>query len=291
MVDIINFQSILFKSSISLAVVIAKQHFLQVCLDHGVLPNGFLLKFSLQTGLPAEDVKNFGDMVTDALSTASFQLLNITLRAENLKAELLYKKIFGALNNLVLEDRSISANIAVAKFKKILILRSKIHVRKMKNLLSNIQPLILDLDEVVSNFETKIVKNIETSSVQPAFDWYDEVDFPPLESSIRRDWTLDILEAPLIPDGNTLSMIAEPEAPGESIHEGYPRTSSVVLHDFSASNPSHDTALVTSSPHHSGAPLIIPSDVNNISEVVLETRPKRKIYILISNYYCGLFIK
>ena len=55
MVDIINFQSILFKSSISLAVVIAKQHFLQVCLDYGVLPNGFLLKFSLQTGLPAED--------------------------------------------------------------------------------------------------------------------------------------------------------------------------------------------------------------------------------------------
>ena len=54
LVDIIKLKTCLLKSSVSLANVTAKIHFLQACAVKGLLPNGFLLKFSLQTGLPTD---------------------------------------------------------------------------------------------------------------------------------------------------------------------------------------------------------------------------------------------
>ena len=41
------------------------------------------------------------------------------------------------------------------------------------------------------------ISNETITVVQPSFDWFDHADFPPLETSVRRDWTVDIEESPL----------------------------------------------------------------------------------------------
>ena len=94
------------KASVSLANVTAKQHFLMSCLDHNVVPNGFNLKFSLQTGLPQDSSDGFQVLVKDVLSTAALELLRVAIDAESAKSEILYRSISDALNQLVNgEDR------------------------------------------------------------------------------------------------------------------------------------------------------------------------------------------
>ena len=256
MVDITKSKTILLKSSTSLAVVIAKQHFLKVCLEHGVFPNGFNLKFSLQTGLPVVEAQNFDDQVNEALQDASFKLMDLTLKAENFKADMLLERIIELLNYLDVEDRRTFTDMALGKFKKILIMRTKIHIRKLKKLLPHKQPMILNLDDVVSNFENKIMTDEMIPVTEPSFDWFDNVEFPPLEISVRRDWTLDIEEyLPSVSIGNNQSTAA--------------RTNG----GLGAHDPTLEEGLLTSSPCRSSVPLIIPHDVHDISEVVLETQP------------------
>ena len=190
-VGISDLVSSLYKSSVSLANVTAKQHFLQVCLDNGVLPKGFKLKFTLQTGLldDAADV-----MVKNILDDASLKLLAATIKAEDLKADTLRKRIMDLSKNLDPGERSSCINLATAKFKKVLILRTRIHRKKLRKLTDSALSIIVDLDDVVLNFETNIVGFMPISPIQSTFDWFDERDFPPLEASIRRDWTLEIID-------------------------------------------------------------------------------------------------
>ena len=179
----------LYKSSVSLANVTAKQYFLKVCLDNGVFPNGFRLKFSLQTGL-LDDAAD--GMVKKTLDDASFKLLAATIKAEDLKTDILKKRIMDLSRNLASEERNSCINLATAKFKKVLILRTRIHRKKLRKLTASVLSIIMDLDDVVLNFETNIVGFTPVSPIQPTFDWFDQREFPPLEASIRRDWTLDL---------------------------------------------------------------------------------------------------
>ena len=95
LVDIIKHKSSLLKSSTSLANTTAKLFFLQTCSDNHILPNGFGLKFSQQTGLPPNLAVQSDSLVKNILLDASFRILNATLQAERLKADLLHKKNLG----------------------------------------------------------------------------------------------------------------------------------------------------------------------------------------------------
>ena len=252
--DMIKFKASLLKLTVSFAGSTAKCRFLQVCSNAGVLPNGFSLKFSQQTGLPVELAEDSDRLVKETLKDASHKLLNVTLQAEKLKSDLLKNNILEKFIALEEDERIQFMDLAVTKYRKILFLRSKIHGKKLKKLGKSL-PNYLDLDQVVADFETKILDNFcstSTAQSQPQYDWFDQVEFPPLETSVRRDWTLDIevtgisspkmtstprsssgpLENPL---SNTLPLIAEPEeglrAPGDSNNEGYPSTSSVAIVD------------------------------------------------------------
>jgi len=87
LVDIIKLKTCLLKSSAPLGNVTAKMHFLSVCSIKGLLPNGFHLKFSLQTGLPEDAAGDFNDLVNGILLDDSIKLLDSVLRAENAKSE------------------------------------------------------------------------------------------------------------------------------------------------------------------------------------------------------------
>ena len=243
--DMIKHKSSLLKSSASLATVTAKQYFLQVCSNHGFLPNGFILKFSQQTGLPEDLAVQSKHMVDSVLREASSKLLEVTREAENLKSDLLYRKILETICALDPDERNSLVNLAVAKYKKILLLKTKIHGKKIRKL-GYLQPIIMDLDNVVSSFETKISDNsgnTSVPSVQPVFDWFDPDDFPPLEVSVRRDWTVDIpdVDTPQLVEldplaASTPGPVVVPLATSQDIFvsftpesseiEGYPRTSS-----------------------------------------------------------------
>ena len=120
LVDMIKHKSSLLKCSASLAAVTAKQYFLQVCSEHSLLPNGFILKFSQQTGLPEDSAVKSKQMIADVLREASLKLLEVTLDAENLKSDLLLKRIQETTSALDCDDRETLINLAVAKYKKIL---------------------------------------------------------------------------------------------------------------------------------------------------------------------------
>ena len=263
MVDMIKIKSSILKSSASLANVTAKQYFLKVCSVKGVFPRGFTLKFSLQTGLPGESAEGFTGRVNDILFDASSNLLQTTIQAEDFKSELLYKKIIEISESLNLADKLAVLNLAVAKFKRILILRTRIHGKKLKKMLGYSQSIITDLDEVVSFFETKISGPVEAAPVtldQPNYDWFDYDEFPPLELSLRRDWTLDIEESGSQPDRNTSSIAAE--VGNRDLQINHPDSSPVANH------------LITSTPcplsKSSGGVLVMPHAVQNISDMLLE---------------------
>ena len=124
--DIIKLKSSLLKSSASLANVTAKLFFLQICANKGLVPKGFGLKFSLQTGLPDEFAVDSCQMVDDILNEASHKLLDVTLNAEKLKSELLYKRILQIVDSLDFEDRINLSNLAIAKYKMLYYFLSKI---------------------------------------------------------------------------------------------------------------------------------------------------------------------
>ena len=269
MVDMIKIKSSILKSSASLATVTAKSHFLQVCMDNRVMPKGFMLKFSLQTGLPEESADKFCGIVKNILSDASFNLLNATLQAEGCKSEMLYKNVIDIFDSLDMAEKSPFINLAVAKFKKILLLRTKIHGKKLRKILGYPQSIIPDLDDVVSIFETKISSTVVTDhidSAQPNYDWFDYDEFPPLDVSVRRDWTLDIQE--------NSSQLAE----GTSllVEEG-----SVRLRDLDKSNLGGENldsssvadAWITSTPcppSTSTSVQVDPHIIQNMSDVLLE---------------------
>ena len=193
LVDAIKQKSLFLKSIVSLAQVTAKQHFLKVCWNNKLLPKGFILRFSQQTGLPEDLAKGSRYWVDEVLKEAALKLLEVTLRAEDMKSDLLYEKIREMTSLLAPEDRGPLLNMALAKYKKILLLRTRIHGKKIRKL-GYLRPIISDVDKVVSNFETNILGSVEEVILPPktqVYDWFDEVEFPPLP---RRDWTVDILE-------------------------------------------------------------------------------------------------
>ena len=252
-VDMIKMKSSILKTSASLATVTAKQYFLKVCSNKGVFPKGFTLKWSLQTGLPEESAEEFTGRVNDILFTAASNLLQATLQAEDFKSELLYQKIIGVFGSLDMVDKSSFINLAVAKFKRILLLRTKIHGKKLKKMLSYPQSIIPDLDDVVSIFETKISNTVETAPVhsdQPNYDWFDYDEFPPVEGSVRRDWTVDILE--------NVSQIAD-----AGLRDLETSHSSPLANDLITSTPCPPSTS-------SGGAQVIPHVVQNISDVLLE---------------------
>ena len=231
--DMIKFKSSLLKMAVSLAGSNAKCRFLQVCSDVGVLPNGFSLKFSQQTGLPEELAEDSERLVKETLKDASYKLLNVTLQAEKLKSDLLQNNILEKFTAMEEDERPLFLDLAVTKYRKILFLRSRIHGKKLRKLGKSL-PNYLDLDQDVTDFETKILDNFCSNAgvqSQPQFDWFDQEEFPPLEASVRRDWTLDI-EAARPPQSEIspprITSTPKSFSSVSNVNEGYPSTSSVV---------------------------------------------------------------
>ena len=189
--DIIKLKAFLLKTSVSLANSTAKFAFLSICLSLGIIPFGFKLKFSLQSGLPTNAADGYNDRVKEILDGTSLNLLITAKEGEAMKISYLNQQLLETFNKL--EDKELFSNLAVAKFKKILLLRIKIHQNKLKKLLNNTSPpLFIDVDEEISNFEAKLFSGDVLTSPIADFDWFDESSFPPLPSHSRRDWTEDL---------------------------------------------------------------------------------------------------
>ena len=133
-------------------------------------------------------------------------------------------------------------------------------------LMDSAPSIILDLDDVVSNFETNIVCFVPPPPPQSSFDWFDPMDFPPLEASVRKDWTLDITE-----DGNTPLSVLDAE---EGNEEGYPRTSLIANNILPAGDSLLTIGIATSSPCRPSAQQSVSPLIHDISEVVIEGIPE-----------------
>ena len=198
--DIIKKRSSLLKTSTSLANITAKIVFLTNCLSIGVLPKGFRLKFSLQSGLPQDVSEEFGKKIDVLLHGVSIDILRQAKEADWLKLNLLYSQLEENFRHL--ENKEHYAELAVAKFRKILILRMKVHQNKLRKLQKNLPPMVTNAEEEVNVFALKIADWIRQPGPNlPVIDWFDNPDFPPLLSPSRPDWTRDIVEQ------NSLSQI------------------------------------------------------------------------------------
>ena len=151
--DDIKLKFSLVKTAASLANIAAKISFLSICVVLGAIPTGILLKFSLQTGLPIDASKEVDASIRAVLSKASIDLLKITKDAEVTKSNLLNSKLLDIFAKI--DDKQSASDLATAKFKRILILRTRIHSGKLKKLLHHQPPAILDLEEETSNFTSK----------------------------------------------------------------------------------------------------------------------------------------
>ena len=192
--DIIKLKASLLKTSVSLANSTAKFAFLSLCLSLGIIPFGFKLKFSLQSGLPSNTADGYDDRVKEILDRTSLDLLITAKEGEAMKISYLNQQILDTFSKL--EDKEFYANLAVSKFRKILLLRIKIHQNKLKKLLNGtFPPMFIDVDKEITSFEAKLFSEnsiaLPTSSTAH-FDWFDESCFPSLPIPSRRDWTEDL---------------------------------------------------------------------------------------------------
>ena len=192
--DIIKLKASLLKTSVSLANSTAKFAFLSLCLSLGIIPFGFKLKFSLQSGLPSNTADGYDDRVKEILDRTSLDLLITAKEGEAMKISYLNQQILDTFSKL--EDKEFYANLAVSKFRKILLLRIKIHQNKLKKLLNGtFPPMFIDVDKEITSFEAKLFSEnsiaLPTSSTAH-FDWFDESCFPSLPFPSRRDWTEDL---------------------------------------------------------------------------------------------------
>ena len=195
--DTTKWKASLLKTSVSLANSTAKIAFLTICISLGILPKGFKLKFSLQSGLPKEVSGDLEESIGQTLSKASLELLNTTKEADVLKASLLRSQLETVFGKL--EDKELYANLASSKFRKILSLRLKVHQNKLRKLVNGPPPTFLDIDSEVRIFESKMSEWILPSSqALPLVDWFDNSEFPPLPSPVRPDWTRDLQSIPLV---------------------------------------------------------------------------------------------
>ena len=124
--------------AVSLANVTAKLGFLSICILIGVIPTGFSLKFSLQTGLPEEDSNHVQESIKTTLSKTSRDLIKITKEAEISKEEMISKKLLKLFGQI--DDKKNVLDELTAKFKRILILRTKIHSKKLTKMLDGLPP-------------------------------------------------------------------------------------------------------------------------------------------------------
>ena len=196
--DDIKLKFSLVKTAASLANIAAKISFLSICVVLGAIPTGILLKFSLQTGLPNDASKEVDASIRAVLSKASIDLLKITKDAEVTKSNLLNSKLLDIFAKI--DDKQSASDLATAKFKRILILRTRIHSGKLKKLLHHQPPAILDLEEETSNFTSKfsIPDELLPPSPQENIDWF-EMDFPPLPPPAaipQLDWTEELNASP-----------------------------------------------------------------------------------------------
>ena len=190
----------LFKTAVSLANITAKIGFLSVCLIIGVIPSGFSIKFSIQTGLPEEESKDVESSINQLLLKTSKSLLCLTKSAEESKETLLTQKIQDIFSQI--DDKEDVLDQVTAKFKRILIARTKIHSRKLKKILNGIpNRSILDLDTQVEKFSAKFQFQentvIDSSPQINSPDWFDLDQFPQLPTPSRRpDWTTELIDSP-----------------------------------------------------------------------------------------------
>ena len=75
-----------FRKTVQIANISAKLAFLRACLLFKIIPIGFFIKFSLQSGLSAEDDLQMESSVQSVLSKTSLELMSLTKDAETLKA-------------------------------------------------------------------------------------------------------------------------------------------------------------------------------------------------------------
>ena len=194
----------LIKMAVSLANITAKLGFLSTCILLGVIPNGFIIKFSLQSSLPKEDSKVMDASIESLLSKTSIGLLDVTKDAESLKASMIINKIQDTFAQVSVDKHSVM-NQTLSKFKRILILRTKLLSKKLSKLVNGFSPhAILDIDEEVKELESKLViSEIQPVSLSPSnsLDWFDLDNFPLLPPPVnkRPDWSPDVSTICLVP--------------------------------------------------------------------------------------------
>ena len=152
--DIIKWRASLLKLSVSLANVTAKASFLGRCSMLGILPKGFKLKFSLQSGLPKDVSEEFDAQVERNLLKVSFENLRTAREADVRKISILYsqlKDVFGKF-----EEQEQYVELSALKFRKILDIRIKIHYNKLKKLLKDFPERFIDVEEEVFLFSSTL---------------------------------------------------------------------------------------------------------------------------------------
>ena len=108
--DIIKQKCVLLKTSVSLANSTAKLRFLSTCLDLNVLPKGFHLKFSLQTGLPQDAGDECTNSVTEVLSGTSVYSFDSRIYSSEESSTMnhKYSLLLSAASNIILYSCALS---------------------------------------------------------------------------------------------------------------------------------------------------------------------------------------
>ena len=196
-----KFKLSFFKFVVSLANITAKLGFIKTCIFLNIIPIGFCLKFSLQSGLPKEEEPEMDASIKSVLSKTSMELLNITKNAETLKTTNILEKIQDTFKQIVYDKKEVLKQ-AIDKFRKILFLRTKLLSGKLKKLSKESHSRsLLDFDIETSKFEANFsiqedspTPFISSPTSSPNFpDWFDS--FPPLPPPARSrlDWTQNII--------------------------------------------------------------------------------------------------
>ena len=179
--DILKFT--IFRHSVQLANISAKLAFLSSCILLNIIPVGFLLKFSLQSGLSKEDDLQIESSVQSVLSNTSLELLKLTKEAEIIKVSSLSSKLQETFKNISVDKKDV-VDQATSKFRKIIILRTKILSKKLAKLSQNRSFLEVNFDQEINKFEDNFAiledSSTPSSSQVPSFDWFDPEAFPPL---------------------------------------------------------------------------------------------------------------
>ena len=227
---------LLIKIVISLANITAKVSFLSTCLLHKVIPNGFRIRFSIQSSCSNDD-SCLKESVKSTLSNTSFSLLKISLESETKKASSLVNKIKELFSSCV--DKQSVLDFISFKFKRILILRTKVLSGKLNKLCNgSTKGSLLDVDEKVQEFQILFALPqhsvpISSPQSQPPQDWFDLDQFPmlPPPADVRPDWTSDVIISPVTSPSTNRSLVINS-----------PRNSSIPPRNFG----SHDVPVLPS---------------------------------------------